>query len=254
MKKTLYFAIIIAFLFALQSCEIMYYPNMQNVPLFKEKNEVRASLSASNVQAAYSVTNNIGIMVNGQFGSRSWNTTSENPVKETKYEYSSNRLFAEGGVGYFMPVSTNGVFEIYGGAGAGKIDFKKEITETNYYEKYDLSANTMRFFIQPNIGYTNEVVDIAFSTRFAALKFYDLKNTFIKDDLIDNDINDIDKPLYTFIEPAVTVRFGWKYIKFHTQVMMSLKTNYESLNYLPLSFNAGMHLNIAPRYKKVKKN
>lgn len=262
MKKTLYFAIFIAFLFTLQSCEIMYYPNMQNVPLFKEKKEIKVTGSISNLQAAYSVTDHIGVLANAQFGMNEWSAdgitfNQNNDLVDADYKFTSSRNFYEAGIGYFKPVSTNGIFEIYGGAGMGFVKFGRESKEEStgvVLNNYFFNANSTRFFIQPNIGYTNEVVDIAFSSRISGMKFSNIKTDFSEQTLIDNELKSVNKPLFLFIEPAITVRAGWKYVKFHTQFMYTHKLNSDKLNYLPFSFNAGIHVNIAPRYKKAKKD
>ncbi len=44
----------------------MYVPNMHNVPLLKEKNELVVNLSTTNYQSAYAITDNIALMTNGQ--------------------------------------------------------------------------------------------------------------------------------------------------------------------------------------------
>lgn len=82
-KKKLFVQILGLSLIA-QSCNIMYTPNMQNVPLLTEKNEVRATLGPFDYQAAYAVTENIGVMLNGQYHTRNTNTLD--------YEYGSKSL------------------------------------------------------------------------------------------------------------------------------------------------------------------
>ena len=71
MKKQLIALLFLPVLFC--SCSHYYYvPNSQNVPLFREKNEYRFSgtlagveeSSSKELQAAYSVTDHIGVMAN----------------------------------------------------------------------------------------------------------------------------------------------------------------------------------------------
>ena len=66
-------AIIILISVLVTGCTQYYYvPNIQNVPLFREKNEYRATVaigagdesSCTEIQTAYSVTDNIGVMAN----------------------------------------------------------------------------------------------------------------------------------------------------------------------------------------------
>ena len=51
----------------IQGCALMYFPNMQNVPLLKDKHELKSTIGISNYQVAYSITQHIGIMLNGQY-------------------------------------------------------------------------------------------------------------------------------------------------------------------------------------------
>jgi hypothetical protein len=96
-------------LFIISDCTHYYYvPNVQNVPLFKEKNEVRLTLAAGEgefqwgeIQAAYSVGKNIGIMANCHSA-----TGNESIVN---FERCSGSYF-EGGAGYFKPQNKLTVF------------------------------------------------------------------------------------------------------------------------------------------------
>ena len=119
MKNTNTFLLFTTAIILLQSCtRVMYVPNMQNTPLLKEKNEVRATLATSNYQIAYGVTDGLGVMLNGYSqnheGSFSLSTAT-----------ASKRKFTEIGVGYFKPLNNLTVFEVYTGAGIGKVEFDK---------------------------------------------------------------------------------------------------------------------------------
>jgi len=63
----------IAFLFALTGCTHYYYvPTSKNIPLFREKNEYRATVavgggdetSTMDIQASYSITDKLAMMTN----------------------------------------------------------------------------------------------------------------------------------------------------------------------------------------------
>jgi len=218
----------------------------------RKKNELRATLAVNNYQAAYAVTDHIGVMLNGQYKFPSWSSTEDN----IEYNYKSKKMLIEGGAGYFMPLEKLGVLEVYGGGGFGKLTFNDSYSDTTggsstTYDRY--SANTIRFFIQPSIGISSNDLDLAFSTRIVGLKFMNIDTSgYTQTDLIENDISQLNKPLYMFLEPAITLRFGWKYVKFHVQAIASAKLNSEPLNYSPFSVNMGVHIDIAPRYLKKK--
>lgn len=248
MKKFHALFAIAGFALFTQSCKIMYTPNMQNVPLFKEKNEVRATIGYTNYQAAYAVTDNIGIMANAQYDKSNWEFTSGS----YGYKYESKEFLVEGGAGYFMPLGESGVFEAYGGGGIGSNSFNRNYSDTASTIIFDnYSTSKARFFVQPSIGMTNKNIDFAFSTRVVGLKFNNITSTgYTQEELKIDNLTDLDKPLFLFFEPALTFRVGWNYVKFHTQAIMSLKMNSEPLNYIPFSINFGAHINIAQRFNK----
>ena len=249
MKKNHILIFISCSVLFMPSCKIMYTPNMQNVPLLKEKNEVRATVGFSDYQAAYALTNNIGIMVNGQYKKPTWTLTSGS----TEYKYESKKTLIEGGAGYFKPLGKNGIFETYAGGGMGSVTFDRSYSDTTggpstSFDKY--SAKTTRYFIQPSIGLSIENLDFAFSTRFVSLKFSNIDTAgYTPNGLFEQDLSDLDKTTYMFIEPALILRLGWKYVKFHFQALLSLPLNSEPINFVPFSVNFGIHINIAPRYK-----
>src|SRR5690349_19774662 len=101
----------------------IYVPNQVNAPLLKEKNEFKANLSLSNWQAAYAVSNNIAIMVNGQYVSRAfWFDNDDNSNDDDLFVDKNTRGgLLEGGVGFFKALDPNqrAVFDVYAGYGNG---------------------------------------------------------------------------------------------------------------------------------------
>ena len=249
MKRFYLFAVLAASL-ALPSCKIMYMPNAQNVPLMKEKGEIRANVGVSNYQGSYALTENIGLMLNGQYR----NSTFTGESGSYNYEYSSSRWLVEGGGGYFKPLGEDGVVEAYGGLGYGGVTFDRSSqdssggTQVNSTDRYN--ANMIKLFIQPAIGVTSEYADFAFSMRFVGAKFSSIDTIgYTEQDLINEQISGVEKPFFAFIEPAITVRGGWKYVKFHTQFIYSHLLTKEELNRSPFNFNVGINICIADRHK-----
>ena len=222
---------------ALSSCSHYYYaPNSHNVPLFQEKKEARISVAASGgdefegieVQSAYSITNNVGVMVNGfvvqpQEGS----------------EWGKGNLI-EAGIGFFKPLGKNFVFETYGGFGQGSVTNKYRIGESTF--KFS------RYFVQPSIGFTTPWFDIAASVRICELSYLQLDN---------NNTNSLDKAELDYIkdnktsllfEPALTIRGGWKYIKGQMQVGLSQNLTNPDFQQEEFNVNIGVYFTIASKY------
>ncbi len=196
------------------SCELLQYvPNSQNVPLLEEKGEIVGSLALSmgerfagfEVQSAYSFTEHIGLQLNGMV----WGGI----------DYSQGVLF-DIAPGYFLNVAENVVFEVYGGYGRGKIYHTYNYDSQSNISFVDVNldfVNYDRYFIQPAIGYHVKNFDFAFSTRFNLMDYYGTKPiyAFSSDDPWSFTVQELDK-FYT-IDPAITMRFGWRQFKFQLQ-------------------------------------
>jgi len=236
----------------LSSCAHYYYvPNVQNVPLFKEKNEYRFSASygvgdestSAEVQAAYSPTSNIGLMAN-YISASGGNSTGENSAKG---------YYLEGAAGYYKPIRKAAVFEIYGGLGGGSQNHKYcNLFSNQSYGTTNLSS--VKVFIQPSFGMTFNAFDVAFSTRLCSVFFTDVINN-TNNDYESCVVYDIGVKNRAFIEPAITLRGGSKNVKFQVQGLISTDLSNPTLQIGErYHFSAGMYFTIANRYKTSKTN
>jgi hypothetical protein len=222
MKK---FTLILIFLAVLlSSCSHYYYvADIQNVPLFKEKNQYRLSgafgfgdeSKCIEVQTAYALSDKIGILANFM---SAWG----GDVSDRDY---GRGTCLDGGIGYFKPIKDFGVFEFYGGMG-GSIQHL-EFTGLHYnqttgaiYNEYDGSADLSSFklFIQPSFGVTYSVFDFIASTRISSLSFMSVQNNIYGNTYQYDDLNSISNKGQFFVEPAATLRGGWKNLKVQAQV------------------------------------
>jgi len=252
MKKQLIALLFLPVLFC--SCTHYYYvPNTQNVPLFREKNEYRISgtlaggeeSSCKELQAAYSVTDHIGIMAN--FMSVKGGTISDN------YNWARGNYF-DAAIGYFKPVSKYGVFEIYGGVGGSNqhhhymapFSFNGTST-TSSAGTADLSFT--KVFVQPSFGFTTNGFDIIASTRICLLSFNSVVNQVSGNVNENNTLNNISDGSHLFLEPAITIRGGWKYVKLQLQASTASYLNNPDLHFEEYHLSIGLHIAIAKRYK-----
>lgn len=210
-------------LLLLCSCSHYYYvADTQNVPMFREKNEYRISGAFGfgdesycfEAQSAYAFSNNIGVMADLM---HAWG--GELSGKDFGRGTSLNA-----GLGYFKPVSTYGVFEIYGGLGGSSQHH--EYTGLHYdsftgsiYEEYDGSADLgfFKLFLQPSFGVTYRKLDFIVSSRISHLSFMISDNNIWGNDDDYNDLQAAEADGQLFIEPAATLRGGWDNIKVQGQ-------------------------------------
>jgi len=215
------------------------------VPLFTGRDEYRMSLYSgvdeasvsTEVQAAYSVTNHIGLMTN---------YISTRGI-ENSDESQGNGNFLEGGAGYFRTLGKSGVFEIYGGAGGSRQNHFYATRDFDPHDTllYDISAGTsslsfMRLFVQPSVGLSYDWLEFAFSTRFCRLSYNRIDNQIDRTrneyeyDKLNSLVNDRN---HLYFEPAITIRAGWDHVKI--QLQGSIASYFNSNNY----FN-GYHLSL----------
>ena len=235
------------------SCaKVMYKPNMVNVPTFKEKGEIKGTISSSNFQGAYAVTENIGVMLNGYYKPGGWTGSYDDGFDFVDYEYVNDRSLVELGGGYFGALSDDAIWEVYGGGGLGNITYNyiRNINQTLDYQNL-YSVGFMKFFVQPSIGISNDYVDFIVSTRLVGIKFSTPKTSgYTEQDLINENIFGLDQSMYLFMEPAMTFRFGYKWAKIHMQYAYSAKLTDDNLNAKETMFNMGITVNIANRFNK----
>ncbi|MBL4715786.1 MAG: hypothetical protein JKX95_04045 [Bacteroidia bacterium] len=235
------------------SCKIMYKPNMMNVPLFKEKGEIVANVGVKNFQGAYAVTENIGVMVNGYYDKGGWEaSTSDTTFGTSLTQYTTKRSLIEGGAGYFKSINDQIVAEVFVGGGLGQSSWDLSGYENgapvgtpNVY-----TASYLKIFAQPSVGIKQDIVDFIFTTRFVFLKFSNIETNYSQSQLVFENLDGIEVPSYLFLEPALTLRVGYKWVKFHMQMGYSAKLTNDDLNTQTLMFNTALHFDIAKRFNQ----
>lgn len=237
---------LLPFLLFSTSCNNYYYiPNSQNVPLFKEKNEARLSVSGITgddfggveVQAAYSPMDHLGIIGNFMHGGGGQAGFTDRNGKGS---------LGELGFGYFTSKS-NFVFEVYGGGGGGYV--KNTYNDGTYRGSSRFSV--MRAFVQPNVGFSHDIVDVAFSTRLCYLNYNSLRTTdpgvmspneWI---MIGNVAGNPDNFL---IEPALMLTLGWRYVKVQAKTTYSVNLSDNGIPMKPMTFSMGLQFSFAERF------
>jgi hypothetical protein len=214
MKKLAVLTIILALVS--ESCSRYYYvANVQNVPMFKEKDELHLSgfmgggdeTTCYEAQAAYAATDHLGLMANFMTA-KGGNVPSHNYGKGT---------FLEGALGYFKPAGKFGVFEIYGGVGGSRQHH--EFYNSYYGESHGYAdISYMRFFVQPSFGITTKLIDFGLSGRFCNMIYTRVDNLVHGDDYASSKLRDLQQMVPFNFEPAATLRIGWKNLKAQAQL------------------------------------
>lgn len=224
--KRIYFIIVfyLVFVILFGACAPLYVPNAVNTPMLEQKGDINAAinygLSGSDFQAAYAVSDNIGVVFNASY----MNETSDSTDNFHKH------IFFEGGTGYFMPIGDYFQFETYAGYGFGRINsYQSSGVFSSYANSY-----VNRFFVQPAFAFKTDYFEMAFAPRtcFALISQDGITETGV------------------FAEPVVLLKAGGRGFKFVTQLGFSYLLNYQfvTFNYEPFIFSFGLQYS----FRKVK--
>jgi hypothetical protein len=233
------------------SCYHVYYaPNTPNTPLLSEKGEGRlngliatgmeSEFVGLELQSAYAVRRNWGLMLNFFAANKSENTGS--------YVETGRGSYVEAATGFFAPVSSDKkwIAELYAGVGAG--------TVTNEYGYMDESrVGITKFFLQPSFGYKSKFIEFAVVPRLSRVnmqvkhqRFSSSENEYEKRDI---DALTATPEMFAF-EPALIFRGGGEAIK--VQVALSFCNTSAFLYTQPnetLNASFGVAISLRPKKK-----
>lgn len=197
------------------SCRTVYAPNAVNAPLLQERGEFKAAIANNNIQLATAVTDHVGVMANGYLNS----FTSDDKT------FKNNGKGAEIGIGYFAHSPNRITYEAYGGAGF----YNVRIRESNETKTFD--ADAMKYFVQPAVGWVNQYFEVALSPRLTIMKYQKPGIMgYSSQEQKDNFFDIVDQKAHAFIEPTITVRGGYRFIKLQLQYGYSYKISKNNIN------------------------
>jgi hypothetical protein len=244
--KTTYFIIASAFLILLTSCRsTMYVTNTVNVPLLKEKGEVKINIDQTDAQLAVGVGKHWGVMANAFY-----------KKFEKNDNYVNEGTIGEVGFGYFKPYRNNLILEAYTGLGIGTVDKKETFsTEENNLYWTSFSAQGTKAFIQPSIGYCTKFFDLAFTPRMSFVKYthfnsYGYSQDQLAQDYLENDR--LTNGIYMFGEPAFTIRGGYKFVKIQGQYGLTMNFSPNPIRHSNSFASIGLVIDIARWYNTLK--
>ncbi len=203
-------------LMTLYGCRTVYAPNTVNTPLFQEGRQLKVLAAPNNVQAAYAVSDHIGVMGNGYF----------NRFSSDDNDFHNKGFGAEAAVGYFAAPGNGLAYEMYGGAGLLKVT----IDESSKQKTFAVSGT--KLFVQPGIGWVNPYVEVGVSPRLSMISYAapDIKG-YTAQEQSDHLYTGLSDSPFLFFEPALTVRGGYKWIKLQVQVGKVIKLSGQEINF-----------------------
>lgn len=174
------------------SCGPVYVPQSRNVPLFSGKGEFNGNVSAgssgTNIQAAYALSDRVGMITNFM------TANNESSVPSNNRRHTAGEI----GLGYYQRQAF--AFEVYAGMGLGKGHGSDSASWFTQNDHRELAARYHKFFVQPSIGIFSKRFEGAFTVRVTAVEFDDL------DLWMDGEEKPISQHTRFFFEPALTVK------------------------------------------------
>lgn len=228
-NRVLFFCCLCALITA-AGCAPVYVPNARHTNLMDKRGEASASgyagVNGTDIQLAYAVSDDIGLLAAGSFG--------ENESK-TSDDYHKHK-YGELGMQYQQDFGIGRV-EVIGGFGKGSatsVDTYEFITES----EVQATGQYNKLFLQPNIGLETNLLDAGLALRLGHVIFTEFETS--SDRYTENQQS-------TFFEPAVFARMGWKNVKLEAQVGATKSLQHETevaFDYILPYMSMGIRLNM----------
>ena len=222
------------------SCGSIYYvPNAQNVPLLTKKDEavlsanlaITEETSAVKLNGAYAFADQFGVIGSySMIGERGEEIFPERKKRKANVYDVGLIYFLPFGKS-FMPSGKKLVFETTFGYGGGTILNNADNVLT---ERVDFN----NIYFQPALGYVTKRFELAFSVKYNYITYINLALRK----------NSPSYPLnrgYSFLEPAITIRYGWEKIKFQNQILISHEMSESNLSRDRVNINFGLFFKIS---------
>ena len=233
----------------------MHYSVAQNVPLLTQKGEARFSAATgtegTGVQAAYAFSKSWAVM--GSYSEGIDEIWPPGLIGDAGYS-NDNRRSGELAIGYFHPIATKGVFEIYGGVERYYRSFSEDWFPEGYPNSRVTSTNVTKPFVQVDFGLINlRKHSFGLSLKLGLLVYDHFSNIVTLSDTTGKQTttsNSYDIRSALVVEPCFTYRVGGKHLSFQAQAGFSFTNS--QLNTInsgstlsePFFFNVGLSVRL----------
>jgi hypothetical protein len=169
------------------------------------------------------------------------------------------------GLGYFRPVGGKGVIEIYSGYGRNKqhhgysgLLYNSATGTYEHYSDGEAYLKYKRIYFQPSYGLVMDHFEVAASLRLNHF-WYTLINYEVVNQPEDIEVMDmLNNRNHFMLEPAITLRTGWRYFKVQFQASYAKYLNNldEDVEFFDFTegphISCGLYLTLTNRWKKKK--
>lgn len=279
-KKFHYLLLAVACCIAFASCytpRYMYSPNATNVPNLTTKgdsklaayysfgNKGRRNLPGDerqeefrnrglDLQAAYALSNHVGVLFNHSIRSEINSGSFENIVDSAVIRY--KRRLTEFGVGYFGRFNkSKSMFQVFAGYSFGQSNFTDAGKDRSniYYNRYH-RAHIGKIFLQPAIqADLSPNFTTSFVNRFNFVFFNNVQTDYTDEEQTRYLLDQVGKQTTVFWEPSIINNFGIKDLpglRFELQFGFASLVSRKFLDYRTLNISIGTMADIRRLFAK----
>lgn len=206
------------------SCTYVYYPNYPVIADVKEKSgggQVTIGLSKAQVSGWYCLDSNF-FLTGTLSGALSW--VEEHTTDSLNHKRPYKTFTASAGAGYNLNFGEKGHFQIVGGGGFSQGHFFTSLfnpTDINVFDALDVDVQSVRFYVQPSIGFGGDHGGFYFIPRFTYENFIKVERS--KNNT--NNSNPLLKRSYVLFDPFVMGRIKNKVVNIDIYGGLSFPVN-----------------------------
>ena len=262
----------------LNSCyspRYVYSPATQNIPLVHKKNDVKVAAYISSglgsndfqvykkssnigldVHTAYAFTNHFAAIIN-YYNRWEYNGVDNDVIRGDSITINYKRHLFEFGGGYFtMLDSANTAIQLFGGLGFGNFQINETIARNRTSAGRFHRSTVTEVFIQPVIisGY-NKKFTAAFSSRFSAIFYGNIKTDYSDAELKQYFLYGLSPSPVFFWEPAMDYTYGSKKlpgVRIELQIGLSILMNRRFVDYRTINMALGLTSDLKFRHSARK--
>lgn len=205
--------------------------------------------NGADLEAAYAVTNHWAVQAAYTIRhEKNYADFNINRADSSLITYRRNG--AEFGIGYYTSIDKRraSFFQLFGGVGLGRSSFSDKYFTGNMAAR-NFTMDITRLYIQPAIMIKyGDVFASSFSSRVSFVYFKNVKSDYTAEELLRYQLNDIDRGVKVFWEPAFINAFGLKKLpalKLEIQMGMSFLMTQRFVDYRTVNVSAGLMLDLS---------
>jgi hypothetical protein len=259
-------------LLVFSNCSSFYQAAQTPTPIVKQKGDANIFISMNEAQLAYAITDNIGVMATGHLSKQKQSFFSDTAgviakLLDNQLESIEARGYLSYQFGGFYFQELDATKSLQAGLLAGyyqpsmMIEVERGLFKKNTDENLAYKCFKGDLFL--NYVHSTKYVDFITSLKFTGLQYNDKMYT---EPLVAKQLGKIDgwkqpemTAPYFFVEPSVTVQYGFSNLKFRVQAFMSQALNDNQFSKsqagatMGLNYQFGTMPKKEDKYKKKKK-